>query len=123
MTRKHSTQSFRVRSVDSFDRYGGDEFVILLTQSNTQAVLVLAERIRASVTSIHIITPGRGLPLLCLEMTSQRFGMAVLMTALKGWFSGLKRHCSICPNQAGRNRTVILHPEERGIKLNKNDNL
>jgi diguanylate cyclase (GGDEF)-like protein/PAS domain S-box-containing protein len=45
-----------VRSADVIGRYGGDEFVILLPQTDTQESLPLAERIHASVATIRIPT-------------------------------------------------------------------
>lgn len=38
-----------VRSVDMVFRYGGDEFVILLPQTDAQAAFVVAERVRAKI--------------------------------------------------------------------------
>jgi diguanylate cyclase (GGDEF)-like protein/PAS domain S-box-containing protein len=45
----------QVRAVDVLARYGGDEFVLLLPQTDTQQALLIAERIRASVaTTTHV---------------------------------------------------------------------
>jgi len=50
------TASEQVRSVDSLARYGGDEFVILLPQTNAQMAYAIAERIRMSVEALSIPT-------------------------------------------------------------------
>ena len=46
----------QVRDVDILARYGGDEFVILLPQTNTQQAFLIAERIRESVLSARVET-------------------------------------------------------------------
>ena len=48
--------SSQVRSVDALARYGGDEFVVLLPQTNAQQAFPVAERIRASVADLQIET-------------------------------------------------------------------
>lgn len=48
--------SLQVRSVDALARYGGDEFVVLLPQTNAQQAFPVAERIRASVADLQIET-------------------------------------------------------------------
>jgi diguanylate cyclase (GGDEF)-like protein len=46
----------KLRSTDIIGRYGGDEFVILLPQTNLQEVLPLADRIHASIDAIRMET-------------------------------------------------------------------
>jgi diguanylate cyclase (GGDEF)-like protein len=45
-----------IRHVDIFARYGGDEFVILLTETNQQMAMEIAERIRVSISGSPILT-------------------------------------------------------------------
>jgi two-component system cell cycle response regulator len=45
-----------MREVDVLARYGGDEFVILLPQTNAAQALQVAERVRASITEVHLDT-------------------------------------------------------------------
>jgi diguanylate cyclase (GGDEF)-like protein len=40
-----------LRQIDSFGRYGGEEFVVLLPETNAADALVVAERIRAAVAT------------------------------------------------------------------------
>ncbi|MDP6977849.1 MAG: sensor domain-containing diguanylate cyclase [Myxococcota bacterium] len=48
-----------VRDVDTLARYGGDEFTILLVDTDHTAAMAIAERIRRSVES-HVFEAGRG---------------------------------------------------------------
>ena len=46
----------QVRDVDILARYGGDEFIILLTQTNAEQAFVVAERIRESAEALDVQT-------------------------------------------------------------------
>ncbi|MBL8063202.1 MAG: PAS domain S-box protein [Anaerolineales bacterium] len=48
----------QVRDVDILARYGGDEFIILLPQTSAEHALTIAERVRTSVASAHILMDG-----------------------------------------------------------------
>jgi len=48
-----------VRDVDTLARYGGDEFTILLVDTDHESALAIAERIRRTVES-HVFEAGRG---------------------------------------------------------------
>lgn len=56
-----------LRAVDTAARFGGDEFVIILPQANTEGAMVVAERLRNRIAQIEV--PGFG------QMTSS-FGIA-----------------------------------------------
>jgi two-component system cell cycle response regulator len=45
-----------VREIDVCIRYGGEEFAVVLPHADTEAVLVVAERIRAMVAGVPIAT-------------------------------------------------------------------
>jgi GGDEF domain-containing protein len=62
-----STARLGDRAVDSAARFGGDEFVIILPQANTEGALLVAERLRSRIEEIHV--PGFG------QVTSS-FGVA-----------------------------------------------
>src|SRR5438045_6696998 len=47
-----------VRRVDTAARYGGDEFVVLLPETDPTGGFVLAEKIRLGVNAIPIEAPG-----------------------------------------------------------------
>ncbi len=48
-----------VRDVDTLARYGGDEFTILLVDTDHEAAMAIAERIRRTVEN-HVFEAGRG---------------------------------------------------------------
>ena len=47
-----------LRAVDTAARFGGDEFVIILPQANTQGAVLVAERLRSRVAQMEV--PGLG---------------------------------------------------------------
>ena len=48
------TTAMQVRDVDVLARYGGDEFIILLPQTDAKQAFMIAERIRESVASVRV---------------------------------------------------------------------
>lgn len=50
------TTSDHMRAADVLARYGGDEFIVLLPQTNAQQALQIAERIRESVAAMRLET-------------------------------------------------------------------
>jgi diguanylate cyclase (GGDEF)-like protein len=60
-----------VRDTDAVARYGGDEFVVVLPETNTEQAIFVAERIRATIAA-HNFTGGRNLS---LHLTAS-FGVA-----------------------------------------------
>jgi diguanylate cyclase (GGDEF)-like protein len=61
------TLRVELRAVDTAARFGGDEFVIILPQANTEGALLVAERLRKRVEQIEV--PGFG-------QVSASFGVA-----------------------------------------------
>jgi diguanylate cyclase (GGDEF)-like protein len=61
-----------VRTTDVVTRYGGDEFVVVLPDTNLENAAVIAERIKEKLAA-HIFTGGRGLN---MKITAS-FGVAV----------------------------------------------
>jgi diguanylate cyclase (GGDEF)-like protein len=43
-----------LRAVDSFARFGGDEFAIILPQANPDGAMLVAERLRKRMEKIHV---------------------------------------------------------------------
>jgi diguanylate cyclase (GGDEF)-like protein len=60
-----------VRDTDVVARYGGDEFVVVLPETNIEQAIFVAERIRATIAT-HAFTGGRNLS---LQLTAS-FGVA-----------------------------------------------
>ena len=51
-----------VRRIDTAARYGGDEFVVLLPETDPTGAWVLAEKVRIGVTELAITVAGAGIP-------------------------------------------------------------
>jgi diguanylate cyclase (GGDEF)-like protein len=51
----------RVRRIDTAARYGGDEFVVLLPETDPTGAYVLAEKIRIGVNELDVSAPGSDL--------------------------------------------------------------
>jgi diguanylate cyclase (GGDEF)-like protein/PAS domain S-box-containing protein len=99
----------QMRVVDVLARYGGDEFVILLSQTNAQQAFSIAERIRASVAAVRLQT-DQGVFSVTLSL-----GVAELCREPKD--DGIERiiqradQALYAAKQAGRNRTMIFAQE------------
>lgn len=52
-----------LRASDSFGRFGGEEFIVLLADTSLQGALAIGERIRASVSTNCISLPDKGINL------------------------------------------------------------
>jgi len=52
------TANLQVREVDILARYGGDEFTILLPETNVEQAFLIAERIRKAVADVYIDMGG-----------------------------------------------------------------
>jgi len=51
-----------VRKIDTAARYGGDEFVVLLPETDPTGAWVLAEKVRIGVTELDIRVAGTEIP-------------------------------------------------------------
>jgi diguanylate cyclase (GGDEF)-like protein len=51
-----------VRQVDAVARYGGDEYIVVLTDTNSKGAMIVAERIRQMVED-YTFTEGEGYPI------------------------------------------------------------
>jgi diguanylate cyclase (GGDEF)-like protein/PAS domain S-box-containing protein len=100
------TVTAQMRTSDVLARYGGDEFVILLSHTNAQQAFSIAERIRMSVESLPLRAEQVTLPLtlsigvaeLCYEPRDSDIER-IIQRADKALYAA---------KQAGRNRTVIF---------------
>jgi diguanylate cyclase (GGDEF)-like protein len=89
------------RETDSIFRFGGEEFVVLLSQTEENSAEVIAERIRSAIAAMHTLYQQQA-----LRITAS-IGIACLNRgeALHAWFDRADRALYLA-KQAGRNRVV-----------------
>src|SRR6185295_4689337 len=92
-----------LRVVDTAARFGGDEFVVILPQANTEGALLVAERLRTRIEEMHV--PGFG------KVTCS-FGIATFpdhASSRETLMSAADRALYNSKN-TGRNRVSIVEP-------------
>lgn len=89
------------RESDSIFRFGGEEFVVLLSQTEENGAFAIAERIRSAIASMTVPMSRQN-----VKITAS-IGIAVLNRneSLHGWFDRADRALYLA-KQAGRNRVV-----------------
>jgi diguanylate cyclase (GGDEF)-like protein len=101
--------SAQIRAVDVLARYGGDEFILLLPQTNTQQALLIAERICKSAEELRVST-SKGDATVTLSI-----GVADLLCAPTNESIERVIQCAdkalYTAKQAGRNRAVMFELE------------
>jgi two-component system cell cycle response regulator len=93
----------RLREVDLAARFGGEEFVILLPQTDKEGALILAERLRSTLSQSPLATNGKELAV------SASFGVASNLDVAEGDAEDLLRGADIALYHAknnGRNRVT-----------------
>jgi diguanylate cyclase (GGDEF)-like protein len=90
-----------VRSVDFPARYGGEEFAVILPEVDAAALGAIAERIRANVESLQILTISIGGAIFPVDGAN----VAALFQTADERLYAAKRE--------GRNRVVITSPDAR----------
>ena len=100
----HLMQSV-VRATDIVGRYGGEEFVVLLTQAGLAEAMVLAERLRSKINNAEIVVDGHRL------RVSISIGVSERLPADTSFDDLVSRADSALyqAKAAGRNRTFDGH--------------
>ena len=94
-----------VRDTDVVGRVGGEEFSILLPDTDCQGALELAERIRAAIESLHVQLESR----ICLHVTAS-LGVSICQDAAQN-IQSIQREADQAMYQAkagGRNRVSLF---------------
>ncbi len=76
-----------VRRIDTAARYGGDEFVVLLPETDPTGAFVLAEKIRIGVNAMTIDLPDAAHPSISIGVVSPENGQAAVRAARKFFYS------------------------------------
>ena len=105
-----------LRAVDTAARYGGDEFVVILPQANTEGALIVAERLRQRIEQIEVpgfgpITASFGLATFPIHASARELLVVAADRALyESKFSG-------------RNRVSLPPPISEGFPQEENPSL
>lgn len=98
-----------IRGIDIAGRYGGEEFVLLLPETQPSGALQTAERLRQSVASLSIPlpSPGRGLPSPTVRLTAS-IGVAVWENRVPSLTTLIERadQAQYRAKELGRNKVV-----------------
>ncbi len=97
------------RAGDIVARFGGEEFIVLLLDCNSEQAFHIAERIRCSVTSLEIKHADK----VDFEYITLSLGVASMVPNLKNSFTDLIEKADKALYMAkhqGRNQTVLIKP-------------
>lgn len=96
-----------LRETDIFCRWGGEEFVILLTQTDMQQASVVAERLREAVEKMRVHCQDQHIRL------TVSLGLSDWSAEREDFISALERADTALydAKRGGRNRTVIVNSE------------
>jgi diguanylate cyclase (GGDEF)-like protein/PAS domain S-box-containing protein len=112
-----------IRSADVIGRYGGDEFIVILPQTNAAEALPLAERIRTQIAAMRM-EPEKGQPSLTISIgIAQTFPILPdsgdIPQASSDTMENLIKRADqalYAAKQAGRNQTMIYDPDKVGTR-------
>lgn len=97
-----ATAERSIRLTDRLFRYGGEEFVVLLPETDSRGVRRLAERIRRRVADMDACCEGRAIPI------TASFGVACLRADETGEAFFKRADTALyAAKQGGRNRTCV----------------
>jgi diguanylate cyclase (GGDEF)-like protein len=98
-----------LRKTDCFFRYGGEEFLVMISKTDREAVLAIAERIRAAVEKNEIFNEERKMP---IKITVS-IGVSDLNTLDAAGAQDLLEHAdkALYVAKETRNRVALFQPE------------
>jgi two-component system, cell cycle response regulator len=100
-----------LRAVDMLIRWGGEEFLLVLPNADSQAAVIAAERIRTALAGTEIVGPGAA----TLHVTVS-IGVAKAVTDSPGELIRRADLALYAAKAGGRNR-VVLATEPTGASL------
>jgi diguanylate cyclase (GGDEF)-like protein len=102
------------RGHDSIARFGGEEFIVLLPETNINQARLIAEKLRMKISSQSFnFTRGSDLAI------TASFGVTVCELDKESWLSVVERadEALYKAKANGRNRVVVFNPYESGAML------
>ena len=100
-----------IRSIDFAARYGGDEFIIILTEANVDEALKTAERIRAYVAGVYCSTLDKTLRVTlsigCIQSEFEDKSVTSLLSRVDGALYEAKH--------AGRDQVYCVRPKSNPV--------
>jgi diguanylate cyclase (GGDEF)-like protein/PAS domain S-box-containing protein len=109
------TTAAQMRASDVVSRYGGDEFIFMLSHTSAGQALIVAERIRASVAALRMdaLQDDKGPLGITLSIGIAGMRLAPLDENVERVIQRADE-AMYAAKQAGRNRTVIFGQDETG---------
>jgi diguanylate cyclase (GGDEF)-like protein len=97
----------QVRLVDTVIRYGGDEFIVIMPDTDTEGAMIPAERIRAAMDGYEVTANGVSV------RTSISAGLAAFPIDAEDAIGLMARADAALyvSKRSGRNRITIYHPD------------
>ena len=95
-----------MRHIDYFARIGGEEFAVLMPETNREAALAFAERLRRALSQPRTLPPGAD-PAQCAHTYTVSIGVGILRSTDS--FQDLLQRSDAalyCAKTAGRNRVI-----------------
>jgi len=97
-----------IRSIDFAARYGGDEFIIILTETTVQDALITAERIRSQTSEIECKTINESIEVTLsigvIQSESKDSSPTTVISRVD--------HALYEAKRAGRNQAFAIHPSQ-----------
>ncbi len=94
-----------IREIDILGRYGGEEFVIILPETDPKTALAIAERVRTGISSNPLSVAGRQLN---ITVSAGVFGTTGEQALPFDKMLDFADKALYCAKDSGRNKTVLI---------------
>jgi diguanylate cyclase (GGDEF)-like protein len=111
-----------LRAVDTAARFGGDEFVIILPQANSEGALLVAERLRQRMSEIDVphfgqVTASLGVATFPVHATSRDTLVVAADRALYNSKNSGRNRVSVPPDESAEIGTMGFTPRDQDMDL------
>ena len=96
-----------LRGYDSIGRFGGEEFVAVLSEVDELTALMISERIRQRITELEVASRTEGMPALTVAVLLDRGGLLSDARHRHRVAAARRRRRDVCGQARGRNRVEL----------------